>query len=581
MLKRLLIAGGLAFCCLSCAPAIRGVAGQPPFAADLEPYTEAVDRSCSYFNFLWGKSAELEGYDEEAIYAYKQALVCDRRAGRVMRSLADILVKNGQRDQAIAWVNKLIALNPKDSDARAFLANIYSSMERFGEAAEIYQAILADDPKNFNVRLQLGGLYARMHDYEKARQVLEKLTEMNPDSYAGFYYLARLYQEMHLFDKAAEAYEKALVLNWSPMLAYEAAELYEQEKRYPEAIAVYKQIVEDDASDERARSFLAQAYFRQGKVDEAIQELEHLRNISANPAKVELAICRILLDAGRRLDAITRLNAILKKDPQSDGARALLIMAYYQQGDLATAKKLLRQVRPASPAYEESVIMLARIMQEEKDFPGAEKILRQAMADKENRRLNFYVALAMLYAGQDKFDKAHGVFAQAIADFPGNVETYYEYALFFHKLGDEAGAMRQMQEVLKREPKHARALNYIGYTWAEEGRNLEKAKSYIEQAVDQLPKDGFVRDSLGWVYYRLGDFPAAVRELELAVVLSPDDPTIYEHLGDAYLKNNDKLKARDAYRKSLEFYEEQDKKDAVRHKLEALSPEDGQTGGAK
>lgn len=225
--------------------------------------------------------------------------------------------------------------------------------------------------------------------------------------------------------------------------------------------------------------------------------------------------------------------------------------------------------------------MLARIMQEERDFPGAEKVLRQAMADKQNRRLNFYVALAMLYAGQDKIDKAHGVFTQAFADFPGNVEANYEYALFLHKLNDLAGALHQMEEVLKREPKHAKALNYVGYTWAEEGRNLEEAKVYIEQAVAQLPKDGFVRDSMGWVYYQLGDFPAAVRELELAVALSPDDPTIYEHLGDAYLKNNDSPRARKAYVKSLEFYEEKDKKEAVRRKLEALSPEDGQAGEAK
>lgn len=581
MLKRLLIAGGLALCCLSCTPALRGVPGQPPFAADLEPYEEAVDRGCSYFNFLWGKSAEIEGRYDEAIYAYKQALVCDRQAGRVMRSLAGLLVKTGQREEAVEWVNRLIALNPKDSEARVLLANLYSIMERFDEAAAMYQAILADDPQNFNVRLLLGGLYARMHDYEKALQVLEKLTEINPDSYAGYYYLAKLYQEMRLFDKAVAAFDKALTLNWSPMLASEAAELYEQEKRYPEAIAIYKRILEEDPSDERARGFLANVYFRQGEVEKALKEMETLRDISADPVKVELAICRILLDIGKRSEAITRLNAILKKDPHADGARALLTLAYYQQGDLTATKKLLKQVKPSSPAYEESIILLARIMQEEKDFAGAEKALRQAMADKQNRRLNFYVALAMLYAGQDKTDKAHGVFAQAIADFPGNVETYYEYALFLHKLNDLAGAMRQMEEVLKREPKHARALNYVGYTWAEEGRNLEEAKTYIEQAVALLPKDGFVRDSMGWVYYRLGDFPAAVRELELAVVLSPDDPTIYEHLGDAYLKANDSVKARKAYVKALELHEEKDKKEAVRRKLEALSPEGGQGGGAK
>lgn len=581
MLKRLLIVGGVSFCCLACTPAIQGVPGQPPFAADLEPYEQAVDRDCSYFNFLWGKTAELEGHDEEAIQAYKKALVCDRQAGHVMRSLASLLVKNGQREEAVELVNRLIALNPKDSDTRALLANLYSVMERYGEAAEMYQAILVDDPQNFNVRLLLGGLYARMHDYEKARQVLEKLAELNPDSYAGYFYLAKLYQEMRLFDKAAEAYDKALTLNWSSALAFEAAELHMQQKQYQGAIVLYTRILAEDPADERALSFLAYAYLQQGEVDKALAEMEKLREISADPLKVELAICRVLLDAGRRLDAVIRLNAIIKKNPQSDAARALLILAYYQQGDLAATKKLLRQVRPASPLYDESVIMLARIQQEEKDFSGAEKTLRAAMADKKQRQLNFYVALAMLYAGQGKIEKAHEVFAKAIVDFPGNAETHYEYALFFHKLGDEAGAIQQMEEVLKREPKHARALNYVGYSWAEEGRNLDQAKDYIEQAVALLPHDGFVRDSLGWVYYRMGDFTAAVRELTLAVKLTPDNPTIYEHLGDAYLSANDIQNARNAYLKSLELYVEKDKKEAVRHKLETLPSGDGQTGGVQ
>lgn len=584
MFNRLLISWGLAFCCLSCAatpPPIQGVPGQPPFAAELEPYEEAVDTSCSYFNFLWGKSAEIEGRYDEAIYAYKQALVCDRQAGRVMRSLAGLLVKTGQREQAVVWVNRLIDLNPKDMEARMFLANLYGIMDRFDEAIKIYQAVLADDPKNFNAGMLLGGIYAKKHDYEKARQVLEKLTEAHPDSYAGAYYLGKLYQEMRLFDKAADALGKALALNWSPMLAHEAAELYAQQKRYSEAIAVYLRIIAENGDDERARGLLARVYALQGEVDKALQDLEKLKEISADPGKIDLLISRILLDAKRHLEAVSRLNAIIKKDPQSDEARSLLILSYYQRGDMATTRKLLAQVRPASSAYEESIVMLARIMQQEKDFVEAEKVLLQAMADQEHRRLNFYSALAMLYAGQGKADKAREVFARAFADFPGNVEVYYEYAMLLHKLNDAPGSMQQMEELLKLDPNHARALNYVGYTWAEEGRNLEKAKAYIEQAVGQLPNDGFVRDSLGWVYYQLGDYVAAVRELELAVALAPDDPTIYEHLGDAHLKADDSAKARKAYLKSLELHEEEEKKAAVRRKLDSLPPEDGQSGGAR
>lgn len=582
MLKRLLLAAGLAFLCSACAaPVIKGVPGQPPFAAELEPYDEAVDRGCAYFNFLWGKTAEGDGRYDEAIYAYKQAVVCDRQAGHVMRSLAALLVKTGQREQAVSWINRLLELDGKNPEIKAFLANLYSSMEKYEEAVAVYQDILKEDPRNFNARLLLGGLYARMHDYPMARQALEELAGSHPDSYAAFYYLAKLYQEMRLFDKAAEAFGRALILNWSPMLAYDAAELYEQDRRYPEAITLYQRVIAENPADERARSLLATVYLRQNRVDLALQEMERLLAVSANPARVELAISRLLLESGQRAEAIVRLNAILKKDPLADGARALLVLVYYQQGEIGRVKKLLQEVRPASPAYEESVIMLARIQHGEKDFAGAEKTLRQAMVDKQYRRLSFYVALAMMHEEQNKADKARGILLQTLSDFPGNADAHYEYAMLLHKQGDGQGALRQMEEAIRRDPGHARALNYVGYTWADEGRNLEQAKAYIERAVALLPKDGYVRDSLGWVYYRLGDFPAAIRELELALSLSPDDPAIYEHLGDAYLKNNEPDKAGKAYEKAMEFSREAEKKEELRRKSEGILSGGSKTGKGK
>lgn len=582
MLKHLLVAAGLAFSCAACAtPAIQGVPGQPPFAAELEPYEEAVDRSCAYFNFLWGKSAEIDGRYDEAVYAYKQAIVCDRQAGAVMRSLAAILVKTGQKEQAVVWMNRLLEVEQDDLNAKTFLANLYSSMEKFAEAISLYQEILRADARNFNARLLLGSLHARMRDYPKARQTMEQLVADHPDSHAAFYYLAKLYQEMGLPEKAGEALNRAISLQWSPMLAYELAELHEQGRDYPEAIAIYQKIIAENGADEKARGLLATVYLRQGKVDQALEEMEKMLAVSANPARVELAIARLLLESGRRLEAIARLNAILKKEPQADGARSLLILAYYQQEDLASAKKLLQQVPPSSPAYEESVIMLARILYGEKDLAGAEKTLRQAMGDKDHRRLSFYVALAAMYEEENRPSEARSVFTQAFADFPGNADVYYEYAMFLHKQGDPAGALREMEEAIKREPRHARALNYVGYTWADEGRNLDQAKAYIEQAVALLPKDGFVRDSLGWVYYRLGDFPAAVRELEIAVSLSPNDYAIYEHLGDAYLKNNEPDKAAEAFEKAIEFQQETEKKEELRRKRDSILPGGVKSGEGK
>ena len=94
-----------------------------------------------------------------------------------------------------------------------------------------------------------------------------------------------------------------------------------------------------------------------------------------------------------------------------------------------------------------------------------------------------------------------------------------------------------MQKAIELNPNYAAALNYLGYTYAEMGVELDRAEALINRALELEPNDGFFIDSLGWVYYQKGDYPRAIEQLERAVHLVVDDPVIIEHLGDAYLKD--------------------------------------------
>jgi Flp pilus assembly protein TadD len=112
-------------------------------------------------------------------------------------------------------------------------------------------------------------------------------------------------------------------------------------------------------------------------------------------------------------------------------------------------------------------------------------------------------------------------------------------------------------------------LNYLGYSWVDQGIHLERAQKMIERAVELRPKDGYVVDSLGWVLYRLGKFGGAVRELERAVELRPEDPIINDHLGDAYWRVGRRQEARFQWRRSLSLDPEDDLLSILKDKLEA------------
>lgn len=575
MKKLICVSFCLIWLCASCTPGPGTAPGllQTGFETipETEPYEETVDTSCSYFYYLWGKSAELQNKYNEALEAYQKALVCDRRAFHVMRNLAVLLIKIGKHQQAVVWVNKMIEQNPTDIHSRSLLANLYISMGKIDEAAKVYQEILDDEPENLNILLMLGSLYAGNRQYSEARDILEKLVKLDPGSYAGHYYLAKLYQELRFFEKSIEAYEKALELNWSVMLSFDAAALHEYQGQHDKAIRLYHRILAENETNERARALLANTYLRKGEIEQALNELEELRKFSDDPKKVNFTIGRILLDEKRFDEAIALFSRILKDNPDMEGARSMLIMAHYQKADVATAKKLLREVEPGSHDYENSILMLARILRDEKNMAGAEEVLKESVAKSTGREISFYVALAMLYREQGKIGEGHQIFSQAIKDYPEDVKIVFEYSLFLDKIGDIEGALSKMEEVLDREPNDPYALNYIGYTLADNDKNLEKAREYVERAVAIKPEDGFIRDSLGWVFYKLGDFDRAVAELEKAVELTPDDPTIYEHLGDVYMKINKYQGALISYSRALNLYKDEQKKEEVRRKIEAMN----------
>ncbi len=127
-----------------------------------------------------------------------------------------------------------------------------------------------------------------------------------------------------------------------------------------------------------------------------------------------------------------------------------------------------------------------------------------------------------------------------------------------------------MQRAIELNPDNAPALNYLGYTYAEQGVKLDEAESLIRRALAISPNDGFYLDSLGWVSYQRGDYVTAIEYLERAVTLAGDDPTISEHLGDAYLKAGRQGDALRIYRDALSRATEKDQTERLRGKIDDL-----------
>ncbi len=546
-----------------------GYQSSAQLAEGLDPSADTVESECSYFYFMWGRTAELEGKLEEAREAYEKALVCDLHAVQIMHRLAVLLVNMGKKDVAAGWIKTIIDENPEDLSSYSFLANLYVSMEEFDKAEALYLDIISKNPKDYDNMLLLGALYARQKKFDEAIDTLKKLVKLNPESFIGYHYLAKIYMETEKFDKARSSFEKALQLNWSPFLAFEAAFFLEKNGFPDDALQLYRRIIAEDEANERVRTMTISLLLRMDRIDEAIVAMEELMPLAADPLKVELNLSRLLLDRKRYDEAISHLLNILESDPEYNDARILMAVAYHDKGDVAAAKSSLRKIGAQSADYENATVFLTRILLEEKNYGAAIDLLQGRISDVKTRRKSFYPALAAVLQDQQQTDEALKVFQEALTLYPDDKDLLLEYALFQDERGDVDGALQTMAKVLVLSPDEPYALNYMGYTWAERGVELDKALVYVQKALELRPDDGFVRDSLGWVLFKLGRLDEALVELEKSLQIEGDDPAINEHLGDVYLQLGKVKKARSAWGRALALQKDDKKKAQLRKKIEA------------
>jgi tetratricopeptide (TPR) repeat protein len=188
--------------------------------------------------------------------------------------------------------------------------------------------------------------------------------------------------------------------------------------------------------------------------------------------------------------------------------------------------------------------------------------------EKEPLEPELYLFLGALHEEMGSYEKAVLTFKKGLELQSDSVRLHFRLAVVYDKSGDKNACIEEMKAVIDLDPTHAEALNYLGYTYAELGINLDEAKVLIKRAMKHKPNDGYIIDSLGWVYYKLGLYKMAIKYLEEANTLAPDDATILEHLGDAHMKVNNPKKSLQYYKKSLEKKGEDTK--ALEQKIQSI-----------
>ncbi len=270
-----------------------------------------------------------------------------------------------------------------------------------------------------------------------------------------------------------------------------------------------------------------------------------------------------------RTEAMLFTRMALDLAPEDTAAKFSLaqLLEARDRNDLAI--KAYERIDPASPYSWYARLGIADAMHANGESESAIKLLR-GMSSERPERADASRAMADLLRFTQRFEEAVEAYDSAIerlSDEP-SWGLLYARGIALERSKDWDRAERDFLRALELSPDQPLVLNYLGYSWVEQGVQLERAKKMIETAVEKRPRDGYITDSLGWVLYRLGDFEEAVIHLERAVALVPGDPVINDHLGDAYWVVGRKLEARFQWLRALSLEPDEDVEREIRLKLD-------------
>jgi len=504
-----------------------------------------------YFYFLATQKERRSGHSDKAIMWLRKAIEIDPDSSYLRRELATIHLQNKEEEKALEVLDELLAKQPDDIKGLILYGGIQQLRKQNDAAIRVYEKVIHIDPSQEKIYSLLGGLYLESNQPAAAQRVLEQLVEKFPKSYAGHFLLGRVYLARGKPALAATAFRRSAEADPESLdPLFELLKLARAQGRGEEALKLNREILDRDPENSRAFLDLALYYRQAGMRSESEEILRRLGERSRGEFEVLLQVIQVYVDAKRFDDALYLINGMLTAAPESPDLHHLKGFSLFGLKRNAEALPEFRRVTPESRFYQDAVVHIAFILQEQGSVQEAIEQL-QAMIQQHPGNAEFKYYLASIHEESGNYDEAENQLKQALDQDPDNSRYLFRLGVVYDKHKKKDASIEVMRRVIALDPQNASALNYLGYTYADLGQNLDEAEQLILEALKFKPDDGFITDSLGWVYYKKGDYQKALHYLKKASEIVPEDPVILEHVGDAYLKLNDKPNALKYYQKAM------------------------------
>ena len=555
----------------------------------------AADPSSEFLNSELAELYAKTGRIRDAVLEAQEILKRDpnnleahRLLARVyLRSLGDLQAGQSQSvlKLAIEQFEELARLEPKNVENHLLLGRLYRLNNDLLKAEGAFKKAVEAQPDAEEAVTSLAFLYNEEGDSKRAAAVLEAVPEVARTAkiYAALGYTQ---EQQKNYKQAVAAYQKAVELDKENLDALRGLAQNLVYDNHPEAaLEQYQAIAEADPQDAQAYLRMADIYRRMGRFEPAIDNLKKATKLVPDSLEVAYNIALVYEAQGRYEDAVPVLQKLLEKTAKPDGNYSVSDRnnrsVFLER--LGSIYRTLHRTQPALDTFQKMLELgdenasrgyqqMIETYRDAKQWPQATATAKEAVAKlPQDRQLQFilagqladgaepdaalarvksmlkgtpedrevYITLAQMNSRLKRWPDAEAAIAEAGKLSTRDEEKVYVNFLLgsMYERQKKYGAAEEMfKKILAEDPTNATVLNYLGYMLADRGLRLEEALGHVKKAVELEPQNGAYLDSLGWAYFKLGNYDLAEENLRKATERVPNDPTIQDHLGDLYQK---------------------------------------------
>ncbi|MPS49608.1 tetratricopeptide repeat protein [Methylobacillus sp.] len=455
-------------------------------------------------------------------------------------------------DAASLWSQ----LDPSSAEAHQALTQMLINTGKLNEAKPHLRALLANEEGRAGGFMFLNNLLSRQQNKAAVLSLVQELARDYPDLPEAHFAIAHAawnagnidlsLNELSQADKLRPGWEMAALMRGQVLLGKSPAE----------AVAFYRSFLSTNTGANEVRLALARILAGQKKFDEAKAEFIKLIEAANGNPEILVVVGLLSLQANELPDAEKYFKEALGKGFKDKD------QLYIYLGQIAERKRndeealqWYSKVAPGEVRYVDAQLGVANVISRRDGIDAAIQSLENLKDLTDAQRAAIIHAQANVLTQAKRYQEAYARLENAINTLPNSPELVYDFAMAAERINKLDVMERELRKLIKMQPDFAQAYNALGYSLADRNIRLDEAKAMIEKAHELSPDDHYILDSLGWVYYRLGDLDKALEYLRRAYAQQPD-PEIAAHLGEVLWKQGKRDEAVKTWEAALSAFPE-------------------------